>query len=64
MAENRSRGNDVLQQLSRLSDEHEIILLKRLAITQMQKNKTLENKSRLAPVLCFVVFLTLDCILC
>ena len=46
MADKRSRGNDVLQHLSELSDKHEIILLKRQTIIQMQKSKSFKNKSR------------------
>ena len=55
MAESRSRGNDILQHLSELSDKHEIVLLKRQAIMQMQKCKSIENKSRFVTVLCAVV---------
>jgi len=46
MADNSSRSNDVLHHLSRLSDQHEIVLMKRQAIIQMQKYQGVGNKSR------------------
>ena len=50
MADDSSRSNDVLHHLSRLSDQHEIVLMKRQAIIQMQKHQGVESKSRFAKV--------------
>ena len=50
MADNRIRHRDTLEELSRLSSEHEVLLLKRQAIIQIQKYKDIKDSSRLAEI--------------
>ena len=52
MAAARSQRSDTLQHLCRLSDEHEILLLKRQTIVQMQKYKDIEFSSRFVANYC------------